>query len=151
MRSLFRVAQKPIQRLLPFRVGAGEESVSAVLDDFGAESALVFAIRDGQPCRLAAATRRGAELPAVHFVDAGELIPQVASPEQGAPASGPVRCLALRDERRRAVGFLVVGYAAGRQPAGIEAYAAFVGQLLAVELGRHEEAADLAVALGAAA
>jgi hypothetical protein len=154
--------ERRAQRLLVMArclLGAGRveelaaRAAKAVLDDFGAETATVFALRRGQPGLLAAASRRGVELPVIHFMDAGESIPQVAIPEAGAAPAGPatVRCLPLRDERRQAVGFLVVGYAAGRPPAGIETYAAFLGQLLAVELGRHEEAVDLEAVLGAAA
>jgi hypothetical protein len=153
--------ERRAQRLLVMArclMGAGRaeelaaRAAKAVLDDFGAETATVFAVRDGQPSLLAAAARRDVQLPVVHFMDAGEPIPQVQSLEPGAPG-GPaiVRCLPLRDERRRAVGFLVVGHAAGRPPAGIETYAAFVGQLLAVELGRREEAVLLEAVLGAAA
>jgi hypothetical protein len=154
--------ERRAQRLLVMArclVGAGRveevaaRAAKAVLDDFGAETATVFAVQSGRPCLLAEAARRDVQPPVVHFLDAGELIPQVAGPEPGAAPDGPrvVSCLPLRNERRRTVGFLIVGHAAGRRPAGIEAYAAFVGQLLAVELERHDGAVGLEAVLGAAA
>jgi len=127
-------------------------TVRAVLDDFGAESVTCFVIQHGRPERMAEATRKHVTLPAVHFLDAGELIPQVAAPEKdGAGRPGVVHCLPLRDEHRRTVGFLVVGHTAGRRPVGLETYAAFAGQLLAVELGRSAGAAEIEAVLSAVA
>jgi hypothetical protein len=157
--------ERRAQRLLVMvrcLVGAGaveelaERAVKAVLDDFGVESASIFAVTNGRPQRLAEAARRHVKSPSIHFMDAGELIPQVARPEPGEEHAAPavVHCLPLRDERRRTIGFLVVGHALGRRPAGVEAYAAFVGQLMSAELGRNEareEGVGFEAVLGAAA
>jgi hypothetical protein len=66
-----------------------------------------------------------------------------AASASGMPASrtewgGCVHYLPLRDEARRTVAFLVVGFnlAQRRRPPGIEAYAAFLGQILAIEIAR---------------
>jgi hypothetical protein len=128
-------------------------AVKAVLDDFGAETATCFAIANGRPERLAEAARRHMTPPVVHFMDAGELIPRVETPERGGEQVRPgiVHCLPLRDERRRTIGFLVVGHTAGRRPVGLETYAAFVGQLLSIELGRSAGADEIEAVLSAVA
>jgi hypothetical protein len=51
---------------------------------------------------------------------------------------GCVHYLPLRDEARRTVAILAIGFdlAPRRRPSGLDAYAAFLGQLLAVEIAR---------------
>jgi hypothetical protein len=138
-------------------VELGARSSRAVVDNFGADTASLWLITGQRPINLGEASRRDASAPeptwpgesesegsAARGAETSEFESGVpAGSASGMPASrtewgGCVHYLPLRDEARRTVAFLVVGFnlAQRRPPPGIEAYAAFLGQILAVEIAR---------------
>ena len=135
--------ERHAQRLLVMArclVGARANEVAtraarAVLDDFAAESASVWVFDPDGPRRLAEAVRTYATPPELVW-DAESAGSLPSSPSD----AGSVHIVSLRGEHRDAIGFLVAGFgpAVRQRPPGLEAYAAFVGQLLASELERLE-------------
>jgi hypothetical protein len=65
-------------------------------------------------------------------------------PESRIEKDGSVHYVPLRDEARRTVAILVIGFslATRRRPPGLEAYAACLGQHLAVEIARENAELD---------
>jgi hypothetical protein len=104
----------------------GARATRAMIDDFDAEWAALWVTAGGQLRRLGAASRPGIT------------VPLDGPPEGAAAAAGAVHMVPLRDAGRHPIGFLALGFEGlkRRRPPGLEAYAAFLGPLLAHELER---------------